>query len=383
MAEPSHLSVKALPLAQAAGLWDAFSQDDCFGVAQSRHWVECWAAKVNAEIFCGVIFEGDAPVLVLPVEVIRDKACRVARYIGGSHANANFPLLRKDRAGAVTAELTDALFKALFLAIPKLDAVLLARQQPQISGVANPFAALPSQPSPNLALSFALEPSFENLIKHRSGARKLKKMRQQARRMDERGGWECAVANDGAEAARMLDGFFVMKAKRFEEFGLKNTFERQEIKDFFKALFGAGAPGPAAQFRLDALRVGGDILAVAGSTMRHHTNIVEFGAVRAHEPTLSPGDFLFHQIIKRACENGAETFDFGVGDEPYKRAWCDIETQHFETVRGSGARGFAYAQFYVLANKAKLAIKRNPLLFDIVRRTRLRKASSDSAAEAG
>jgi CelD/BcsL family acetyltransferase involved in cellulose biosynthesis len=382
MAEPAGLSVKALPLAETAELWAAFSPDDCFGAAQSLHWVQCWAQKVNPEIFCGVIFEDGAPILILPVEIVREKTCRVAHYIGGSHANANFPMLRKDRAAAVTANIANALFKALFLAVPKLDAIILARQQPQIGGLANPFAALPSQPSPNLALSFALEPSFEQLIKHRSGARKLKKMRQQARRMDERGGWECAVASDAGEVAKMLEAFYVMKAKRFEEFGLKNTFERQAVKDFFKALFGAGAADLKAPFRLDALRVGGDILAVAGSSVRHGTNIVEFGAVRAHEPTLSPGDFLFHQMIRRACEHGAEMFDFGVGDEPYKRAWCDVETQHFETVRGFGARGLAYAQFYTIASKAKLVIKRNAYLFAVIKKLRTRKAAGNPAEDA-
>ena len=378
MAEPSRLSVKALPLAEAAGLWAAFAPGDCYGIAQSRHWVDCWASNVNPEIYCGVILENDAPILLLPLEVVVDKTCRVARFIGGTHANANFPMLRKDRAAAVSSELANALFKALFLAVPKLDALVLARQQPHINGVANPFAALPLQPSPNLALSFALEQSFEHLIKHRSGARKLKKMRQQARRMDERGGWECTVAQDVADVGQMLEAFFVMKAKRFEEFGLKNTFERREIKDFFKALFGAGAPDLKAPFRLDALRVGGDILAVAGSSVRHGTNIVEFGAVRAHEPTLSPGDFLFHQMIKRACEDGAQVFDFGVGDEPYKRAWCDVETQHFETVKGFGARGLAYAQLYRMAGKAKLAIKRNAYVFGVIKRLRMRKAAESS-----
>ena len=380
MAEQSRLSVKVAPLAQAAELWAAFAPDDCYGVAQSRHWVECWADKVNPEIFCGVILEDDAPILVLPVEIVRETTCRVARYVGGSHANANFPLLRNGRVSAVTAELANALLNALFLGVPQLDAVILARQQPDISGVINPFAALPSQPSPNLALSFALELSFEDLIKHRSGARKLKKMRQQARRMDERGGWECAVARNQAEVSRMLDAFFVMKGKRFEEFGLKNTFEPQEIKHFFKALFGTGAPDLKAPFRLDALMVGGDILAVAGSSMRHGANIVEFGAVRAHEPTLSPGDFLFHQMIRRACEDGAQVFDFGVGDEPYKRAWCDLETQHFDTVKGFGARGLAYAHVYMAASAAKRVIKRNTYLFELVKRLRMRKASDSSEA---
>jgi CelD/BcsL family acetyltransferase involved in cellulose biosynthesis len=378
MAELSRVSVKALPHAEAAAFWNAFAPNDCFGNAQSRHWVECWAAKVNPDIFCGLVFENETPALILPVEVVSDKGFKIARYIGGSHANANFPLMRRECAAIVTAEIANALFKALSRAVPGLDAVILARQQPEIAGIANPFAALPSQPSPNLALSFKLEPSFENLIKHRSGARKLKKMRQQARRMDERGGWECVVAQDEAEVGAMLEAFFVMKAKRFEEFGLKNTFERQEIKDFFKALFGAGAPDFKAPFRLDALRVGGDIFALAGSSVRHGTNIVEFGAVRAHEPTLSPGDFLFHQMIKRACDDGTEVFDFGVGDEPYKRAWCDLETQHFETVRGFGGRGLAYAQLYRMAGKAKLAIKRNAYLFGLIKRSRMRKPTENS-----
>jgi CelD/BcsL family acetyltransferase involved in cellulose biosynthesis len=381
MADPARLGVKALPLAEAAGLWPAFGANDLFGMAQSRHWTECWAAKVNSQIVCGIIFEDDQPVLMLPLEIVRDKGFTVARFIGGSHANANFPLLRKDRAGAVTEKLASAVLQAISLAVPRLDAIVLARQQPEINGIANPFATLPSHQSPNLALSFQLEASFEHLIKHRSGARKLKKMRQQARRMDERGGWACEVAQSEAHVSEMLEAFFIMKAKRFEEFGLKNTFEAPETKEFFKALFGVGAPHARSPFRLDALRVGGDILAVAGSTMRHGTNIVEFGAVRAHEPTLSPGDFLFHQMIKRACEDGTSVFDFGVGDEPYKRAWCDIETRHFETVKGFGARGLAYAQFYTAANKAKLAIKRNPHLFDLLRKVRLRKAVTGVAAE--
>jgi CelD/BcsL family acetyltransferase involved in cellulose biosynthesis len=376
MADPARLSVEALPFADAVALWPAFAADDLFGMAQTRHWTECWAAKVNSRIVCGIIFEDDQPVLMLPLEIVRDKGLMIARFIGGPHANANFPLLRKDRAGLVTDKLAGAVMQAVCLAVPKLDAIVLARQQPQINGIANPFAALPSHQSPNLALSFQLEPSFEDLIKHRSGARKLKKMRQQARRMDERGGWVCDVARSEAEISEMLDAFFVMKARRFEEFGLKNTFEATEIKEFFKALFAVGAPEYAASFRLDALRVGGGILAVSGSTVRHGTNIVEFGAVRAHEPTLSPGDFLFHQMIKRACEDGTSVFDFGVGDEPYKRAWCDIETRHFETVKGFGVRGTVYAQLYQASNTAKLAVKRSPYLSDLLRKLRLRKSSN-------
>ncbi|NNE69525.1 MAG: GNAT family N-acetyltransferase [Rhodothermales bacterium] len=37
----------------------------------------------------------------------------------------------------------------------------------------------------------------------------------------------------------------------------------------------------------------------------------------------SPGEQLLVHALKRACETGQSFFDFGVGDEPYKRAWGD------------------------------------------------------------
>ena len=32
-------------------------------------------------------------------------------------------------------------------------------------------------------------------------------------------------------------------------------------------------------------------------------------------------------------------FDFSVGDEPYKRLWCDIETRHIDVVAPLTAKG--------------------------------------------
>lgn len=368
------LSARILTFDNARSLWAGFSADDLFGVAQSLLWVATWAECVNPKIIVAALFDGDNAVLLLPLEIVHQRGARIARYIGGTHANANFPVMRREYATSITAADIVVLFQEIRTADPKLDAVLLTRQLMSLLDVANPMLALRTIESPNLALSFVITSDFETLIKDRSGARKLKKMRQQGRRMDERGGWRCVVAHDDASVDAILDSFFVMKAKRFEEFGLKDTFKASKIRDFFKTLFRLAAQSPHPIFQLDALDVGGEILAVAGSSIRHRRNIVEFGAVRAHEPTLSPGDFLFHQMIKKAVDNEYTAFDFGVGDEAYKRAWCDIETRHADSMIGFTLRGSIYITLFRWISVAKLTIKRNQFLTAQLKKWRMRNA---------
>ena len=377
----SRLEIKALALDDARELWPAFSNGDAYGVAQTWQWVSAWAEHVNPRVIVGAIFIDGRPALLLPLEIIRDRFCTVARYVGGTHANANFPVLRSGTGAVISPFEARALCAEIRRAFPQIDAIVLTRQMRELCAMRNPMLALDTVESPNLALSFAIRSDFETLIKDRSGARKLKKMRQQARRMDERGGWQCVVAADSASVDEILGAFFVMKRKRFDEFGLVDVFAEPEVKDFFRALFRQAAGSKTPLFQLDALRVGGEVFAVTGSSLRHQTSIAEFAAVRAHEPTLSPGDFLFHQMIKTACENKLAFFDFGVGDEPYKRAWCDIETHHADSVAGFGTRGRAYAAMFRAVSKIKLAFKRNEFLMDQLKKWRMRGAPKENAAD--
>lgn len=375
------LQASVLALADALTLWDRFSNDDPYGVAQSPAWVSTWAAIVNPDIVVGVISSGGQPVLLLPLEIVSERGIRIARYAGGTHANANFPVVSKTLADSVSESLVYDLLAKLKAHPARPDALVLTRQLTELQGVKNPLLVLSTMESANLALSFFIDTDFENLIKHRSGPRKLKKMRQQARRMDERGGWTALVAKDAVTSDMLLDAFFAMKAKRFQKFGMNNTFADPRIEQFFKTLFSRACSMPDSAFKLDALKVGDEVLAVAGSAIRHGTNIVEFGAVWDHEPALSPGDFLFHQMINKACDDKLSAFDFGVGDEPYKRSWCDVETRHADSMAAFTVKGAAYVMMFRLAATAKRLIKRNDRLFTLLKKWRRRHAPAPDAQE--
>lgn len=380
--EVSALSAVVRGAKEAFPLWESFSQTDPFGVAQMLAWVRGWSHHVNPDVFVATLVDGDKTVLLLPLEIVRDKGVTIARYVGGSHANANFPLMKSDIIASIKKDTIHALLSAIKQARPDIDALVLTRQLQDFGGIPNPLMLLGSTESPNLSLSLLLGPDYEMLAKERSWSRKQKKMRNQSRRLEDRGGWTCVRSDSTDAALRLMDTFFVLKAARFKEFGQRNTFEDEGVKNFFRKLFAEEATSQKPQFQLDALSVKGQLLAVSGSVFKHGTVVVEFGAVDGTETSLSPGDFLYHQLIKRSCTEGYERFDFGVGDEPYKRSWCNIETHHRDSAYAFTVKGQAYVAAFHAAATVKRTIKRNTYLFGLVKKWRERNAEKPAKPDA-
>jgi CelD/BcsL family acetyltransferase involved in cellulose biosynthesis len=63
-------------------------------------------------------------------------------------------------------------------------------------------------------------------------------------------------------------------------------------------------------------------------------------------------------------------FDFTIGDEPYKRDWCDIEQKLYDHVAVASWRGWPAVQFSSGWRRAKRAIKHNAVLWGTVVRAR-------------
>ena len=48
-------------------------------------------------------------------------------------------------------------------------------------------------------------------------------------------------------------------------------------------------------------------------------------------------------VMRYAIEHGCKLFDFTIGDEPYKREWCDIEIELCDYVAPASLRGWLAA----------------------------------------
>ncbi|CAG0978653.1 MAG: GNAT family N-acetyltransferase [Rhizobiaceae bacterium] len=347
--------------------------------SQSAAWISAWAAKVDPDLVVATLAVDGRPQLALALEVVRYGPFRVARFPGGRHANGNFPLLSIS-AGTTPAAI-GAIVAAIAAARPDIDLLALERLANAIEGTTNPLLALPHAPSPNLALAVDLDGGFEALLGRSSGKRKRKKHRSQTRKFEAAGGFRLITAATPQDCDRLLSEFFAMKRDRFAKMGVADVFAEPSVKAFFHHLFVEALGAERPDFVLDALEVDGRLRAVTGSSRCGRRLICEFGAIREDDLAgTSPGDFLFFENIQRACNDGYSVYDFSVGDEPYKRLWCDIETRQFDALVSLTAKGRLLALALRTANRAKAWVKNNRTLWALVRKLRKRGAAEPRVA---
>jgi CelD/BcsL family acetyltransferase involved in cellulose biosynthesis len=86
-----------------------------------------------------------------------------------------------------------------------------------------------------------------------------------------------------------------------------------------------------------------------------------------------PGAAHLHELMRYAIERGCDYFDFTIGDEPYKRDWCDTELKLYDHVAAITPRGWLVAGPMTFARRLKRTIKQSPLMWGVI--TRLRAAT--------
>ncbi|PDQ19444.1 GNAT family N-acetyltransferase [Mesorhizobium sanjuanii] len=386
----SEASLRALPIgainlsvsaADGAALaaYAEFCRSAVFAPAQSATWILNWAAETGADALVATLSTGDRPVFALALEVTRRGPFRVARFVGGRHANGNFAAADPHWLANADGEAIRSVLTAIAKARPDIDLVALERLLPDLDGIANPLASFPHFPSPNLSLAADLAGGFDALLSRASGKRRRKKHRSQMRKFEAVGSHRRIEARTPEEVNRLLDAFFEMKEFRFRKIGVANVFGEPEVRAFFRALFIGALAEEKPSFVLHGLEVAGKLRAVTGSSRTGKRLICEFGAIAEDDLAhTSPGDFLFFDNIEEACETGFEIYDFSVGDEPYKRLWCDIETQHFEVLFPLTLKGRALALELRQGARLKSFIKNSPTVWKLTKRLR-RKAAGQAA----
>ncbi len=359
-----------LPLASVLPEWIAQKESLHGSTTQRIAWVSQWQAHVNPDCFCIVARSGQSLSFVLTLEVIKQGPLKIALFPGGRHANENFPCIAKTFA-AENVSKTMGILKALVRSKrPDIDAVYLHRQLQTFTGLTNPVLPINASTETDIALSFSLNSDFQVILDARDGSKKQKKIRKASRRLDERGGWSYEVLSNVDEAKDALTRFFALKARRLAGKGIVNVFADIEVQAFFKAIFAQSIEQCTQEFEMHVLRVGNEIVAVTGNSRLGERLNVEFTAVDDTDSNISHGEFLYFQMISNACSRGIKTFSFGVGDEPFKRSWCDIETAQFNTTVSLTFKGAVAASVDGLKTKAKRMVKSNKRLYGFLKNLR-------------
>lgn len=303
---------------------------------QHPNFVRAWLTAGDIEpVFITLQAAGFGPVL-LPLE---RASGGTAHYVGGKHANGNFPIGKPQDIEALAGQANTALEQCSDLQALGINALALERQHAVWKGVANPFVEQHSVCSPNVALSFSVEEGFDAIIARCGGAKRRKKFRSQMRKLEAIGPLEIVIPVGIDETAATLETFFRFKADRFREVGIPDVFADDGTRAAFMDMFMTSALSDTKVHELHMLKAGDELAAIMGCTVNDGHLTVEFSTFNPQYAHVGPGEQLFFLSIEDACRRGLSVYDFGVGDERFKRTWSDIETWHKDTFIAVSTRG--------------------------------------------
>ena len=366
------LSVRCIASRRQALLYVEALSDDllCTGY-QSKAFLRAWLSQENARPYFLVFAKPGCGDVLLPLEIHQNG---IATYCGGTHANGNFPVGAVDDIKAL-AGLTRAEFGRYVHAQENAPrALFLERQYQQFEGVQNPFAFEGSAQSPNVALSLSLEGGFEKVLERHHGKRKRKRQRSHMRKLEPLGQVEIVQQVPCENVRDVLDSFFAMKAERFKQQGICDVFQESHVREMFAQLFMESCDADKPKHVLKAIILDGKAISIIGCTIHRDRETVEFGTFDNQYAACGPGDTLFYHAIEHACAEGLSVFDFGVGDELYKRSWCEIETWHCDTIIGLSVTGKLAASYRHARGGLVRRMKASPVIWTQIKKLRKRLA---------
>lgn len=310
-------------------------------------------------LFVTLSAPGRGPVL-LPLE----RACgRIFCFVGGHHANANFPVGRAEDIAALAAAGETAIVAALRAGRSHGHAIALERQLPDYRGVRNPFVFEGSTVSPDPALSLSLEGGFDAVLSRHNAKKRRKRFRSQERALATIGGYRFVSSVAMEDIPETLDLYFTIKARQFEENGVHNDFADPHVRAFFTELFVEGARTEPRGRTLKTIEAEGKTIAIQGCSIHDGRITIEFCSYDPDYAKYVPGELLFYLAIREAAETGLDIFDFSVGDARHKRTWSEFEVWHRDTIIPLNMIGVLVGMMIRARNSAVRTIKRDPRMW--------------------
>ena len=352
---------------EVSTLWQRLEAQPAVTFHQSRIWANAWSKVTGAQLILVTLEHDGVPIALLPLEIRRKGGLNIAQFAGTAFSNENTGLVdlgSVDAIGKVSnAELAIALNQA------GLDAdIVIFDKMPPEAAARPPFSALPRVFHQNPSFQLPLFKDFSAVLAQINGKRRRKKYRVSERRLEAIGGYRHIIGENDAKALRLLDTFLAQKRVRLAAQGLPNVFGDPGVQAFLADLAVTRHPDGRPALELHGIEMSGGehegkIIAVAGLTAKDHHVTCQFGSIDEEIGTeASAGELLFFRMIERAALAGNAVFDFGVGDQLYKRSWCPQRTELVDCYATLNLKGRIAAPLITGVIRLKRTIKTSPTL---------------------
>jgi CelD/BcsL family acetyltransferase involved in cellulose biosynthesis len=360
-------------IAAIADEWREFQREADCTVFQTLEWMETWQRHIGVgkDVRPAIVVGRDRDrnlLFIFPLSTQPFGFARELVWLGSELCDFNAPLLAPAFSQSIQPGSFKLLWKAIIQAIQsdpdlRYDLINLEKMPATVGSQRNPMLAVGVVLNPSGAYQVPVSGTWETFYSAARSSSTRRRDRTKRNRLAELGEVQLVTPDDPSDIASTLDTLMVQKARSFARMGIGNLFAKPGYRDFYMAL--ATAPQSKQLVHVSELRVGTRAAAVnLGLKFRDRYYYV-LASYEDDEQVArcGPGAAHLHELLRYAIERGFKIFDFTIGDEPYKRDWCDQSQPLYDYISSTSIIGSLVASRIRLKHWLKRSIKQNPSLW--------------------
>lgn len=350
--------------------WRAFEREAEGTVFQSFDWLSSWQRHIGAlqDVRPAIVTGRDRLghlLLLLPLAVQRIAFARELVWLGMDLCDYTGPLLAPEFSQRLRSDELESLWRDIFTMLaahPRLgfDLVRLEKMPAAVGAQPNPFLSLSTTRNPSGAYMTPLAPTWDEFYAAKRSGSTRRRDRSKRKALEARGGVQFVESAGDADRLAAIDMLMQQKARSFERMGVANLFARRGYADFYRAV------SRTEIARVSRLNVGERPAAINLGLMaggRYYHVLASYTEDR-ELARLGPGSVHLMEIIANAIRRGCTIFDFTIGDESYKRDWCEGRETLYDHLSARTPAGAFVVAVRRAGTRVKRAIKENPALWN-------------------
>ncbi len=331
--------------------WLNFENESSFHLFQKYEFIENFLKEHNRScIFIILIFK-DKTVAILPFEIKEKFGLKVLQWLGTKEFDYCGPLISNFKEEGIAKSLFRAVWKKIFSKYVKVDLILLDKQLEKINDFKNPFVDNLNNILASKIYSIKLPNDYQSFLKNIEN----KKFINEFTRTKDKLLSENKVEFHDIEANDINFGvsdIVKQKAKILEKRKIKHILDSEMISTLNKF-----KKRNSDLVKITTLKVNGELVAAnLGLILKHRFYYYMPVLFSEKFNKYSPGKVLISYLIEWSIINKIDFFDFGLGDENYKKYWSNFSEnlfRYFEFKTFKGLVAYLFIKIYLLIKKFK------------------------------
>ena len=340
---------------QLKKIWENLEKEgDCYIFQKYQYTYNLVKAfNINSCIF-SVIYNNNKPIAIFPFEIKIFKKIRILQWLGSNLNDYNCPIILKQDIFSNKNFIN--IWKQILISIKDFDIIYLNKQPEYIEKIPNPFVKYLFNDNHSCVYQLQLK-RLENDDLDFLKNKKFKSEFNRTRKKLLEGNSISFDANYIENKENLIENIILKKISNLEKRKIPHSLNRNLIT-FLKSLLKLYPK----KIIISTLKINKEIIARNIGIFDNKRFYYYIPVVFSEKyKSFSPGKLLIHELIKWSRKNNISIFDFGIGEEVYKKYWSNDFMKIFKHIDYRGLKGLIF--FYILKFYFKMkTFSRRPLL---------------------